>query len=61
MAVQRDERYTHVADLASSLEHGLSGAASSGAMPRQALYAGNPLRFWQGLSLLPLIALARRG
>jgi serine/threonine protein phosphatase PrpC len=56
-AVQADERHAHVADLVSDLEHGLSGAAGLAVTPRQPLYARNPLRFWQGLSLLLLIAL----
>ncbi len=56
-AVQAGERCAHVADLVSELEHGLSGAASAAPQQRQPLYARNPLRFWQGLSLLLLIAL----
>jgi hypothetical protein len=56
-AVQADERYAHVADLVSDLEAGLSGAGGTTSSPCQPLYARNPLRFWQSLSLLLLIAL----
>ncbi|WP_372695718.1 bifunctional protein-serine/threonine kinase/phosphatase [Immundisolibacter sp.] len=56
-AVQTTERYAHVADLVADLEHGLSGGAGSAAVPRQPLYSRNPLRFWQGVSLVLLIVL----
>ena len=56
-AVQADERYAHVADLVADLEHGLSGAAGGAPGARQPLYSRDPLRFWQGLSLVLLIAL----
>ena len=56
-AVQAADRYAHVADLVSDLEHGLSGAAGTAPQRRQPLYARNPLRFWQGLCLLLAIAL----
>lgn len=56
-AVQADDRYAHVADLVSDLEAGFAGAAGTAPQRRQPLYARNPLRFWQGLSLLLLIAL----
>lgn len=56
-AVQADERYAHVADLVSELEAGFAGAGGTAPQRRQPLYARNPLRFWQGLSLLLLIAL----
>ncbi len=56
-AVQAADRYAHVADLVSDLEHGLSGAAGTAPPLRQPLYARNPLRFWQGLCLLLAITL----
>lgn len=56
-AVQATERYAHVADLVADLEHGLSRGAGSSAVPRQPLYSRDPLRFWQGVSLVLLIVL----
>lgn len=56
-AVQAAERYAHVADLVADLEHGLSRGAGSSAVPRQPLYSRDPLRFWQGVSLVLLIVL----
>ncbi|MDD3651862.1 hypothetical protein [Immundisolibacter sp.] len=56
-AVQADDRYAHAADLVSDLEAGFVGAAGTAPQRRQPPYGRNPLRFWQGLSLLLPIAL----
>ena len=56
IAPERNERYTDVLELAFELEHGSLRAAPQ-ATERPSLYERNPVRFWQVMCALLLIAL----
>jgi serine/threonine protein phosphatase PrpC len=57
VAVKRDDRYGDVLELAFELEHNLAHGPTASRARRASFYERNPLRFWQVISILLLVAL----
>lgn len=57
LSVAPDKRFDEVMEFGFELENGLARGAPATSLKRRSLYERNPVRFWQAISLLLLLAL----